>query len=85
MTPWNPDTNHTKDEHTNTQIMFNYFNIGYDAQVANGFHSLRCRKPWLFPARKVNEMWYFYFAFHSAFQGVKTLQENSKLYVSERF
>jgi len=45
--------------------MFNYFNIGYDPQVALHFHSLRNERPDLFPSRLINQLWYGFFGLKS--------------------
>lgn len=40
ITPWNPATKEVQADKTRTEIMFNYFNMGFDSQAALGFHTL---------------------------------------------
>jgi len=62
LTPLNPQTGELRTQDAVPHVMFNYFNIGFDAQVALGFHSLRTTKPHLFTSPFVNKCWYFLYA-----------------------
>lgn len=67
-----------------SQVMFNYWNIGYDAQVANGFHTHRKQNPSLFLSRLINKLWYIWYAIINFFVGSPNLDENLQLEIDDQ-
>ena len=46
LTPWDPKTKKMEENKARIEIMFNYFNMGFDSQAALGFHNLVPASPW---------------------------------------
>lgn len=61
ITPWDPATGQRDATRTTSEVMFNYYNMGFNAQAAYGFHSMRRQSPELFKSRFINKCWYFYY------------------------
>lgn len=75
VTPWNPLTGERDEAHVSRQVMFNYFNMGFNPQAAYGFHSLRRHHPELFKTRLINKCWYVYYGIGSLITGSTNLKE----------
>lgn len=78
MTPVDPETGAATGP-TTSHLMMNYFNIGYDSQVAHGFHTLRVSNPSLFKSRVINKCWYLYYAFQNFWSGSHDLDSSASL------
>lgn len=68
LLPWDPISENYHSHMKDTQIMFNYFNMGFDPQVACGFHYKRIEKPHLFKSPFVNKCWYTWYALDTVFK-----------------
>ncbi len=73
LTPLDLASGEPIEERKTNQIMFNYWNIGFDAAAAIGFHSNRKEKPHLYVHRTVNKMWYVFYAASAFLKGLPAL------------
>jgi Diacylglycerol kinase accessory domain/Diacylglycerol kinase catalytic domain len=69
------DSNSASESTATDELFFNYFNCGFDPQVAMGFHTLRNNSPHLFRARWMNKAWYVAHALKALASGSHTLAE----------
>lgn len=59
ITPLDPNTLELRPDEATSQIMFNYFNAGFEAGVSYRFDRFRKRHQRIFKARKLNQIGYF--------------------------
>lgn len=59
--PSDPQTGQCDESRATSEVMFNYYNMGFNAQAAYGFHSMRRQNPDMFKSRFLNKCWYFYY------------------------
>jgi diacylglycerol kinase (ATP) len=69
ITPKDPETLEPLENESTSQIMFNYFNAGFEAGVSYRFDRFRKRHQKLFKARKVNQIGYGLSALSSTMRG----------------
>lgn len=81
---YDPESKRIDPDTKKSQVVFNYWNIGYDAQVANGFHTHRKKNPSLFLSRLVNKLWYIWYALLNFFLGSPNLDENLELEIDDK-
>jgi len=84
LTPWNPETGEIKEDQTTKHIMLNYFNLGFDSQVALEFHKMRNSYPDLFKARIINQGWYCLYALENFVFGYHDLIDSCHLEIDGR-
>lgn len=64
-----------------SEMFFNYFNVGFDPQVALSFHNMRRKYPTLFNSQLTNKAWYGAHAAKSLLAGSPALSECLELSV----
>jgi len=62
ITPFDKDSHLLNEEESRVQPMFNYFNMGFEAKVSLLFDQFRKKHPKLLVHRRVNQIFYTYYA-----------------------